>query len=339
MKATSVFAWLTGWVLAWVLTAAPAVAAEKVTLLLDWLPYGKHAPLWVGQERGIFRAAGIDLTIRRGFGSSDTVKRIASGDGDYGLADTGSIILGRARGAKIKMLGIFADKGLLVAYALKSSGIRTIADLKGKTIGEAVGGAALKMFPAVAATNGLKEGDWKILAMKPAAKNPSLLAKRVDAILTVHVIFPTVNAKAKQMGDELVPMLYRDNGLDIYSHGWFSQESHIASKPDQARRFMRALTESIAWVIGNPKAGMDIFLAKNLTISNREAALGEWNISEDALVTGTARRHGLGYIDLAKMKKTLETIDRYIKLKTPVRPEEVFTNEFLPGIKPPGKTS
>ncbi|MFQ5694255.1 MAG: ABC transporter substrate-binding protein, partial [Nitrospinota bacterium] len=133
--------------------------------------------------------------------------------------------------------------------------------------------------------------------------------------------------------------LYRDNGLDIYSHGWFARESLITSKPDQVRRFMGALTESIRWMIQNPRAGMDIFLSKNPTISNREAALGEWKISEDALVTKTARRHGLGYIDLAKLRKTVETIDRYIQLKSPVRPPEVFTNEFLPGIKPPRKTS
>ncbi|MFQ5915105.1 MAG: hypothetical protein ACE5JS_18190 [Nitrospinota bacterium] len=37
-------------------------------------------------------------------------------------------------------------------------------------------------------------------------------------------------------------------------------------------------------------------------------------------------------------RATTETIDRYIKLKKPVRPEEVFTNDFLPGIKPPRKS-
>ena len=338
-RAKKLVAGLLGLTLAGMLSIGQATGADKVVLLLDWLPYGKHAPLYAGVERGTFKAAGIDLNIQRGFGSSDTVKRIAAKEGSYGLADSGSIILGRARGAQVKMLGMFADKGLLVAYALKSSGIRKLSDLKGKTIGETPGGAALKMFPAVAAASGLKEGDWKILPMKPAAKNPSLLAKKVDAILTVHVIYPTLNTKAKQNGEELVPMLYRDNGLDIYSHAWFAHEGTISSKSDQTRRFMKALTQSIASMIQDPKAGMDIFLTKHPAISNRQAALGEWEISEDALVTESAKKNGLGYINPEKLKRTIETIDRYIKLKKPVQPKDVATNDFLPGIKPPAKKS
>ena len=317
----------------------PAESADKVLQLLDWLPYGKHAPLYLGVEKGVFKAAGIDLHIQRGFGSSNTTKRIAAGEGDYGLADSGSLILGRAAGAKVKILGMFADKSLLVAYSLKSSGIRRIADLKGKTIGWDAGGTSItKLFPAVAETNGLKAGDWKTLILKPAVKNPSLLSGKVDAILTVHVIYPTLNAKAKEQGDELVPMLFRDYGLDVYSHAWFTREKIADSMSDRTRRYMKALTQSIAMMMKDPGGGMDIFLAKNPTISNRNAALGEWRISEDALVTATAKKHGLGYVDGAKMKKTIDIIDEYVKLKNPVSPGEMYTNEFLPGIKPSAKS-
>ena len=38
------------------------------------------------------------------------------------------------------------------------------------------------------------------------------------------------------------------------------------------------------------------------------------------------------------MKKTIDIINEYVKLKNPVTPGEMYTNGFLPGIKPSAKS-
>ena len=44
-------------VLAWaMLAAAPASAADKVVLMLNWYVYGEHAPFYYGKAKGIFAA-------------------------------------------------------------------------------------------------------------------------------------------------------------------------------------------------------------------------------------------------------------------------------------------
>ena len=40
---------------------APAAAADKVTLMLNWYVYGEHAPFYYGKEKGIYAKEGIDL--------------------------------------------------------------------------------------------------------------------------------------------------------------------------------------------------------------------------------------------------------------------------------------
>ena len=51
--------------LAAILITVPAMAADKVTLMLNWYVYGEHAPFFYGKEKGIYAANGIDLPSRK----------------------------------------------------------------------------------------------------------------------------------------------------------------------------------------------------------------------------------------------------------------------------------
>ena len=57
----------------------PAIGADqkplrKVTLMLNWYPYGEHAAFYYGLDKGFFKDAGIDLTIQPGGGSGVLMK-------------------------------------------------------------------------------------------------------------------------------------------------------------------------------------------------------------------------------------------------------------------------
>src|ERR1700712_3407179 len=62
-------------VLGWaVLASAPASAADKVVLMLNWYVYGEHAPFYYGKAKGIYAAENIDLEIQEGRGSAATTQ-------------------------------------------------------------------------------------------------------------------------------------------------------------------------------------------------------------------------------------------------------------------------
>src|ERR1700759_1736930 len=71
-------------------------AEDKVALSLDWVVNGTHAGYFVAREKGFYKDAGLDVTVSRGFGSGDTVKRVANGSATFGIADSGAIIAARA---------------------------------------------------------------------------------------------------------------------------------------------------------------------------------------------------------------------------------------------------
>ena len=79
------------------LGATPALAQDDVRFQTDWIPSGEHAMYYGGWQKGIFAAEGIDVTITRGYGSGDTVTKLAGGGFDFGVADMAAVMTARAR--------------------------------------------------------------------------------------------------------------------------------------------------------------------------------------------------------------------------------------------------
>jgi NitT/TauT family transport system substrate-binding protein len=88
-----------GLVLMAAMFALPAKAADKVIFSLNWVPYGLHYGVFAAEAQGYYRDADIYIDIQRGYGSGDTVKRVATGVATVGMADMASIIIGRGNGS------------------------------------------------------------------------------------------------------------------------------------------------------------------------------------------------------------------------------------------------
>src|SRR5262249_33054207 len=88
-----------------VLGLAQPKPLRPYTLILDFVPTGEYVPHYTALEKGFYRDEGLDVKIVRGQGSGDTVKRIAAGQGDVGIADVSALIAARAHtDGKVKAL-------------------------------------------------------------------------------------------------------------------------------------------------------------------------------------------------------------------------------------------
>ena len=63
--------------------SGPVFAQDKVHFQTDWIPSGEHAMYYGGWSKGIYAKHGIDITITRGYGSGDTVTKVAGGAADW----------------------------------------------------------------------------------------------------------------------------------------------------------------------------------------------------------------------------------------------------------------
>src|SRR5256885_9309517 len=69
------------------LTAAPAVAQQKIDFILNWVPGGDHAPYYYAKKLGWYQKEGIDLNLEPGKGSALATQKVGAGANPAGLAD------------------------------------------------------------------------------------------------------------------------------------------------------------------------------------------------------------------------------------------------------------
>jgi NitT/TauT family transport system substrate-binding protein len=82
-----------------------AQAADPVTVQLDWVVRGDHAPFFVARDKGFFHDAGIDVSaIQKGSGSVDALRLVANGNAQFGFADLPTLLVARGQGLPVVAL-------------------------------------------------------------------------------------------------------------------------------------------------------------------------------------------------------------------------------------------
>lgn len=217
---------------------------DKVTLTLNWYPYGEHAPFYYGKQQKIFEKHGIDLSIQAGQGSQKTVQATAAGQTDFGWADTPALLAGVDQGVQVKSLGVFLQTTPASVQSFDAEGIASPADLKGKTIAGTAGDALSKTFPIFLKKNGLDASDVKVQNTDPAGKIAAVISGKTDGLLGyASDQGPTMQEKAKK---KVSYLRFSENGLNFYSNGLLAGQKILATKSELAERMVQAVSESWA---------------------------------------------------------------------------------------------
>ncbi|WP_392749996.1 ABC transporter substrate-binding protein [Streptomyces sp. LN590] len=224
---------------------------DKVTLTLNWYPYGEHAPFYYGKQQKIFEKHGIDLTIQAGQGSQKTVQATAAGQTDFGWADTPALLAAVDQGVRVKSLGVFLQTTPASVQSFDAKGIGSPADLKGKTIAGTAGDALSKTFPIFLKKNNIDESDVKVQNTDPAGKIAAVISGKTDGLLGyASDQGPTMQDKAKKTVSYL---RFSENGLNFYSNGLLAGQKLLASKSELAGRMAQAVSE--AWAAAQKAPG------------------------------------------------------------------------------------
>ena len=321
--------------LTWSGTSVVAQTPEKVNLALDWIVYGKHVMYYPALEQGIYQKYGLSVTMTRGFGSGDTIQKVDQKTIQFGFADMGSLVLLRAKGAKVAVVGMVHHLMPHAVAFIKGGGIRSPKDLEGKSFSTPAGNAVWVLMPAFARATGFDPTKIKHIPADAAAAKAALLAGRVDAVGIFWPEYPPIAAEAKALGKEIGFFKYGDFGLDLYANGLIVHDDLIREKPDLVARFVKATYEGIHWALKNPEKAFEIYMKRNAD-QDKDKAWGEWTTGIDmfgAVAKKAQTPLQLGWMDPEKVKKTVDVIGDLYKLETPVKPEDLYTNKFAEPLR------
>jgi len=245
------------------LVSERAAAADKVRFQTDWLPSGEHAMYYGGWQKGIFAEEGIDVTITRGYGSGDTVTKLAAGAFDFGIADVAAVTTARARqNVPVKTIAVLYTQSPHSLFVLKSSGITGFKGLEGKKIGITPGNSHKFYFPKVAERSGTDPDKIVWVNMDGAAMAAQLIARKIDAAPFYSIHYYYINKAAKAAGEEILPLPFVEVGFKIYAASIIAGDETIAKRPDLTRRFLKAVRRSFEWARANPEEACKAHIEK-----------------------------------------------------------------------------
>jgi len=303
-----------------------ATGPRDVTLTLNWIPYGEHAPFYYGVEQGFYEDEGINLTIRPGSGSSRTVEQVAAGKTTVGWADTPPLLLGASQGMPIKSIGVFMQNGPASIEFFSNQGIESPADLKGKSVAGTPGDAMYASFPGWLEANGVSEDDVKVVNVDPAGKLAALMEGKADAIMGFfHDQGPTIE---NESGDQVDALMYSEWGMNLLGTGLIVHEKTINEDREMLEGFVRATVRSWEAAAEDPQAAAAA-MAQMAEQEPPQKVLVEQLKLTIPLIMGEGMQVGVN--DESAWQETIDLMSKYSELEDPAEPSEYWDASFAGG--------
>jgi len=304
-------------------------ADKDVRFVLDFIPGGFHAPWYAGVEKGFFKEEGLNVKISRGYGSGDTVLKLAAGQFDIGLASIGALIAARANeNVPVKAIMLYLTRDMLTMWVRDEGVINSPKDLEGKLIATTAGNAHFVLFPLFAKGAGFDPSKVRWVTVDGAVMGPMLVNKQIDAAPYFWYHAARIRPQAAERGVKLKPFPYADYGLKLYSTSLIARDETIQKDPDTMARFVRGTLKSMRWAAENVDEAARLVMKQNAE-ATFEATKGEWALSKDFIFVDEAAKDGQGVFEAAKLKSTIDQIAPVMNLKRTPSPDEVATSQFV----------
>ncbi len=322
--------------LAFALTAALAGGAEAQTpvrLSLDWRWEGPAAPFAVALDKGYFKAEGLDVTIDPAAGSREPISRVASGTYDAGFGDINSLVKFRDEnpGTDLKAVMILYDRPPFAIIGRKSRGITTdLASLKGKKLGAPAADGAFAQWPILKAVNRIDDSGMRFENVGFPVREPLLAQGEVDAVFGFSMS-SYINLKSRGVpAEDIVVLLMSDHGVDLYGNAIMVSPRFAAEKPDAVKGLLRAIAKGARDTVADPSAAVDSVIKRN-DVAKKDVELERLKmILDQNILTPWVKANGIGGIDPARFDRALDQIGLTFTYKSRPKPEDVFTDKFLP---------
>ncbi len=311
------------------LGAAEKAKETTVTIRLDFIVGGNHAPWFVAWEKGFYSKRGLNVTIQPGTGSADTIRTIAAGGADVGFANVSTAVVGRSRGAPVVSV---AQLGYIAVTVLwrEETDIKSVKDLERKSWAISPGQAQWFLLPALARINNLDFKSIKIEETAPPLQPAALLAKKADFITMFRASNDEVAemAAAKQ-GIRLTRIHMREDGLDIYGSALVAKEEDIKRRPEMIRAYVEGTMEGLRYTRDHQEEALKILLKLKPELDNELTRLQIKNGVEEVFIPAESLASGYGYMKPDAMEKTVKITNEFFDVAGRVATAGVYTNQFI----------
>jgi NitT/TauT family transport system substrate-binding protein len=303
-------------------SAQGAAPPKKITFLTNYVFNGRHAPFFVGLDKGFYKAAGFDIQITPATGSGFVIAAIDSGKADYGMADLGAVAQGVAKGAKIKGFMIYTDVTTNGLAAL--SPYPTPQSTIGKKIAAGQTDSVRVILPIIFGMKKLDPASINWIAADPSVYFSLLLSGQVDlTTATSDGDMPSLTKVAAAQGKQVAFSAFADWGYDIFGYVLVTSADTLTKNPAEAKRFAAATRQAVAYAIAHPQEAAQILVKYNPTM-NLDTVTTQWTQAIKSMSTPFVTKNGYGVPTDERLQRSIDLVQQALKLSVTLKPADVY---------------
>lgn len=291
--------------------AQPAPPTANVTLVLKWVPQAQFAGYFVALNKGYYRQAGLNVTIKPGGPDIVPEQVVAGGVAQFGIDWLSGLLVAREHGLNIvNVAQIYQASGMRM-ISFKSSGINSLAKFRGHTVGVWPSGNEYQFYALMNKVGMSPPQKYMHVVTQGFVMDP-FLNHQLDVAhaMTYNELGVVLEHGVKRSALNIFD--YNALGVSILEDGIFSTPSYLQSHRDVAVRFLRASIRGWQYAVAHPaEAGRITYgytpagtrtqgtLAHQIYMAKQVAKL---------IMYGPGMHHPIGYMDPTLFHRTWSTL-------------------------------
>lgn len=299
-----------------------------ITLQLKWVPQAQFAGYFVALEKGYYKDAGLNVTIAPGGPDIVPEQQVANGSAQIGVDWVASLLPHQEQGMPlVEIAQIYQQSGLQLV-TMKDSGIASAADLKGKSVGNWMGGNEFELLALFDKYKLDKNKDLDFV--KQAFTMDQFLTGELDAasVMTYNEYHIVLASGVNESELNVIDM--NEEGVAMLEDNLFANSDWLKDNKESAAAFVKASIKGWQDAIKNPEEAVDIIMAQAEEGSTtKEHQLIMMKEVAKLVVPEGFDSANIGVIDEDMYQQTADIALKYGVIKKAADIKKSYTNEIM----------
>jgi NitT/TauT family transport system substrate-binding protein len=320
----------------WTFASGGALAQgspDRINFRLEWRLTGYHLPFYWAQAKGYYKAANLDIAIKEGSGSGQTINLVGSKQEDLGFADYMLMAAAASKGMKVKAIFGIVQDGAWAIVSHTDKPINKPEDLVGRSIAATADQKPLlDLFMRI---NNISPESVTVRVTNAATRNTVFDQGQVDGLLSITIGSPMDLVVRSQEGKSkpVQFMPFANFGLTPQGQGLLGNTEYLERNPDAVRRFIAATSRAFAETSRpeNTDEAVGIAIAASGASPERASSVKlQWRDTLDHLYTKNNQGKPLGWMSEKDWENSVDILRKTGMVTSDVAIAQLYTNEFIP---------
>ena len=238
-----------------------AANTQNVTMMLDWLPNADHVGIYEAIANGDLKDAGIDLHVETPPSPSAPLSLLEAGKVDVAISYEPEVMLARDQMQTVLSFAALVQRPLTSVISVGSKRIKSISQLRGKTVGTAGIPYQTAYLNTMLDHAGVPRSSVKQVDVGSNLV-PAMISGRVDATIGGYWNYEAIELRQAHKKPNVIPV--SAGGVPSYDElVLVTTEKYFENHVTLLRGLVQALGRGYAAVRADPQQGINALLAAN----------------------------------------------------------------------------